>query len=135
MDGSSQLAATYFYVYSITMTEGKRPGKNRKSNEPPNNQSPPSNKASSPSAWLTLAILGSTLLIVMYSQTMLIPAIPDIIKEFNISYSSASWILTSYLISGAVMTPIGGKLSDIYVGSYMLDTSNPKNTSVSLYHT
>jgi MFS family permease len=50
----------------------------------------------------------------MYSQTMLIPAIPDIIKEFNISYSSASWILTSYLISGAVMTPIGGKLSDIY---------------------
>ena len=114
VDGSSQLAATYFYVYSITMTEGKRPGKNGKSNELPNKQSPPSNEASSPSAWLTLAILGSTLLIIMYSQTMLIPAIPDIIKEFNISYSSASWILTAYLISGAVMTPVGGKLSDIY---------------------
>jgi MFS family permease len=96
------------------MTEGKRPGKNGKSNELPNKQSPPSNEASSPSAWLTLAILGSTLLIIMYSQTMLIPAIPDIIKEFNISYSSASWILTAYLISGAVMTPVGGKLSDIY---------------------
>ncbi|CAN5180624.1 multidrug efflux MFS transporter Bmr3 [soil metagenome] len=66
------------------------------------------------SGWKTLAILGSTILITMYGETMLLPAIPDIIKEFNISYSTSSWILTSYLIAGAVMTPIGGKLSDIY---------------------
>jgi MFS family permease len=26
----------------------------------------------------------------------------------------SSWILTAYLVSGAVMTPIAGKLSDIY---------------------
>jgi MFS family permease len=41
-------------------------------------------------------------------------AIPDIIKEFNISYSTSSWVLTSYLIADTVMTPIGGKLSNIY---------------------
>jgi MFS family permease len=64
--------------------------------------------------WKTLAILGSSILITMYGETMLLPAIPDIIKEFNISYSTSSWILTSYLIAGAVATPIGGKLSDIY---------------------
>jgi MFS family permease len=45
---------------------------------------------------------------------MLLPAIPDIIGEFNISYNTSSWILTAYLIAGAVMMPIGGKLSDIY---------------------
>ena len=45
---------------------------------------------------------------------MLLPAIPDIIREFNISYNTSSWILTAYLIAGAVMTPIGGKLSDIH---------------------
>jgi MFS family permease len=45
---------------------------------------------------------------------MIIPAIPDLIHEFDISYSLSSWILTSYLIAGAVMTPIAGKLSDIY---------------------
>ena len=45
---------------------------------------------------------------------MLLPAIRDIIREFNISYSTSSWILTAYLISGAVATPIAGKLSDIY---------------------
>ncbi|MGH9980369.1 MAG: MFS transporter, partial [Nitrososphaeraceae archaeon] len=45
---------------------------------------------------------------------MLVPAIPDLIKDFNISYSTSSWILTTYLITAAVMTPIAGKLSDVY---------------------
>jgi MFS family permease len=45
---------------------------------------------------------------------MLIPAIPDLIKDFLVSYSISSWILTAYLIKAAVMTPIAGKLSDIY---------------------
>ena len=65
-------------------------------------------------AWITLAILGSALLITMYGETMLLPAIPDIIRDFDISYSTSSWILTSYLVAGAVMTPIAGKLSDMY---------------------
>ena len=51
---------------------------------------------------------------VMYAETMLIPAIPDLIKDFHVSYSMSSWILTAYLITGAVMTPIAGKLSDVY---------------------
>jgi MFS family permease len=66
------------------------------------------------SAWKVLAVLSSIATMVMYSETMLIPAIPDLIREFNVSYSMASWILTAYLIPGAVMTPIAGKLSDIY---------------------
>ena len=61
-----------------------------------------------------MVILGSFILIAMYGETMLLPAIPDIIGEFNISYNTSSWILTAYLITGAVMMPIGGKLSDIY---------------------
>ena len=66
------------------------------------------------SVWITLAILGSTVLITMYGETMLLPAIRDIIRDFDISYTTSSWILTAYLISGAVSTPIVGKLSDIY---------------------
>ena len=91
-------------------------------NKPPPSSSPEpaSSKTSdnkntiSTSAWITLAILGSSILITMYGETMLLPAIPDIITEFNISYNTSSWILTAYLIAGAVMTPIAGKLSDIY---------------------
>src|ERR687890_497412 len=66
------------------------------------------------SAWKVVAILSSIATMVMYAETMLVPAIPDLIKDFNIPYNTSSWILTTYLITGAVMTPIAGKLSDIY---------------------
>ena len=93
---------------------------NNTNKPPPSSLGPASSNTSdnkntiSTSAWITLAILGSSILITMYGETMLLPAIPDIITEFNISYNTSSWILTAYLIAGAVMTPIAGKLSDIY---------------------
>ncbi len=59
-------------------------------------------------------ILSSIALITMYGETMLIPAIPNLVKDFEIAYNTSSGILTSYLITGAVMTPIVGKLSDTY---------------------
>src|ERR671933_1984579 len=65
-------------------------------------------------AWKTLLVLSCIATMVMYAETMLIPAIPDLIRDFHVSYSMSSWILTAYLVSGAVMTPIAGKLSDIY---------------------
>src|SRR6185437_3802614 len=67
-----------------------------------------------PSAWKVLVILSCIATMVMYAETMLIPAIPNLIKDFHVSYGLSSWLLTAYLISGAVMTPIAGKLSDIY---------------------
>jgi len=65
-------------------------------------------------AWITLAILSLIGLIIVYGETMIIPAIPDLVKDFNIQYNTTAWILTAYLIAGAVATPIVGKLSDIY---------------------
>jgi MFS family permease len=78
------------------------------------NPSPALNQKVPKKAWISLAILGSALLIAMYGETMLLPAIPDIIKEFYISYNTSSWILSAYLIAGAVSTPVAGKLSDVY---------------------
>jgi MFS family permease len=45
---------------------------------------------------------------------MLLPAIPEIMNDFNISYNTAIWVFSAYLIVAAVMTPISGRLSDIY---------------------
>ena len=73
-----------------------------------------SGKVISTSEWKVVAILSSIATMVMYAETMLVPAIPDLIKDFNIPYSTSFWILTTYLITAAVMTPIAGKLSDIY---------------------
>ena len=90
------------------MTQPNDSNNNRNPTSPALNQKVPRK------AWMSLAILGSALLIAMYGETMLLPAIPDIIEEFDISYNTSSWILSAYLIAGAVATPLSGKLSDIY---------------------
>ena len=97
-----------------TNNTNKPPLPSSSSSEPASSNTSSNKNTISTSAWITLAILGSSILITMYGETMLLPAIPEIITEFNISYNTASWILTAYLIAGAVMTPIAGKLSDIY---------------------
>jgi MFS family permease len=86
----------------------------KKLQHPSKSVSPEASDQIRASVWITLAILGSTILITMYGETMLLPAIRDIIRDFDIPYNTSSWILTAYLISGAVATPIAGKLSDIY---------------------
>jgi MFS family permease len=69
-------------------------------------------RATSP--WMTLAILSGLGIIAMSAETMVLPAIPDFIADLDISYQDSSWILAVILVTGAVMTPIAGKLSDMY---------------------
>jgi len=66
------------------------------------------------SAWLILGTLSCLGLIAMYAETMVLPAIPAFIRDFDMPYNTSSWILSSYMIAGAVATPIAGKLSDMY---------------------
>jgi MFS family permease len=72
------------------------------------------------SPWVTLAILSIVGLMTMFADTMIPPAIPDLIRDFNINYSTSSLILASFLITGAVMTPVVGRLSDMYGKKKML---------------
>ena len=66
------------------------------------------------SPWFTVAVLSCLGLVVEFDETMILPAIPEMIHKFGISYSTSSWLLSAYIIAAAVMTPIGGKLADIY---------------------
>jgi MFS family permease len=66
------------------------------------------------SPWITLAILSGLGIVSVSVETMVLPAIPDFIVDLDISYEDSSWILAALLVTGAVMTPIAGKLSDIY---------------------
>jgi MFS family permease len=45
---------------------------------------------------------------------MLLSAIPDIIREFGITYSISSWVFTSIVVSALISTTILSKLSDMY---------------------
>ena len=40
--------------------------------------------------WVTLAILSSIGLMSMYAETMLLPAIPNIIRDFHINYNTSA---------------------------------------------
>ena len=48
------------------------------------------------------------------SQTLVIPALPEIARDVNASPAAASWILSGFLLSASIATPIVGKLGDVY---------------------
>jgi EmrB/QacA subfamily drug resistance transporter len=48
------------------------------------------------------------------SQTMVAPALPSITRDFATTPSSAAWVLTGYLLSASVCTPLAGKLGDLF---------------------
>jgi EmrB/QacA subfamily drug resistance transporter len=63
---------------------------------------------------LTLAVLAVAALAYALLQTMVAPALPDIQRELHASTTSVTWVLTIYLLSASVFTPILGRLGDIF---------------------
>ncbi|MFG3657054.1 MFS transporter [Streptomyces sp. NPDC047706] len=53
-------------------------------------------------------------IVVAVMQTLLVPVIKDLPQLLDTSPSNATWVLTSTLLSGAVATPIMGRLGDLY---------------------
>jgi len=48
------------------------------------------------------------------NKTLVAPALATIGEDLNAPTSSAAWILTAYLLSAAVLTPIFGRLGDMH---------------------
>src|ERR1700712_92614 len=48
------------------------------------------------------------------AQTLVVPALPALQQEFDASSSAVSWVLTGFLVSASIATPIVGKLGDLY---------------------
>lgn len=62
-------------------------------------------------------------IVVAVMQTLLVPVIKDLPQLLDTEPSNATWVLTSTLLSGAVATPIMGRLGDLYGKRRMLITS------------
>jgi EmrB/QacA subfamily drug resistance transporter len=45
---------------------------------------------------------------------MVAPALPHITNEFHTTSSTSAWVLTGYLLSASVCTPLAGKLGDLF---------------------
>jgi MFS family permease len=62
-------------------------------------------------------------IVVAVMQTLLVPVIKDLPELLDTSPGNATWVLTSTLLSGAVATPIMGRLGDLYGKRRMLIAS------------
>ncbi|HET6715740.1 MAG TPA: MFS transporter [Nitrososphaeraceae archaeon] len=67
-----------------------------------------------------LWIMGISIIIVLYVHTSLAPALTQMADYFDEDYGTISWVLTVYLISGAAVTIVIGKLADTYGPKKML---------------
>lgn len=67
-----------------------------------------------------LVIMGLAIILVLYVHTSLAPAFPEMVEFFDTDYSVVSWVLTAYMVSGAAVTIVVGRLADMYGAKRML---------------
>ncbi|MBV9606073.1 MAG: MFS transporter [Solirubrobacterales bacterium] len=63
---------------------------------------------------VTFALLAMAAVSYALLQSLVAPALPDIQHALHTSVNSASWVLTAYLLSASVATPLIGRLGDMY---------------------
>jgi EmrB/QacA subfamily drug resistance transporter len=63
---------------------------------------------------VTLGILALAGLAYALQQTMILPALPSLQKDFNTTTAWATWLFTAFLLVSAVATPLLGRLGDQY---------------------
>lgn len=73
---------------------------------------------------MVLVVLASIAIMVMYVEAMAFPSLEKVMASYNLHYPAdgplASWIITIYLVVGAIAIPVFGKLGDIYGKKKML---------------
>jgi EmrB/QacA subfamily drug resistance transporter len=69
---------------------------------------------------LTLAVLVTGALAYALSQTLVAPALPAIQHDLHTSTTTVTFVLTAYLLSASVATPIVGRLGDMFGKERML---------------
>ncbi len=63
---------------------------------------------------ITLGVLAVSALAYAVSQTMVAPALPEIQHSLGVSQNSVTWVLTVYLLTASIATPVFGRLGDMF---------------------
>src|SRR5438067_11797859 len=69
---------------------------------------------------VTLAILTLAGTAFALQQTMVVPALPTLQRDLHTTTTWATWVLTIFLLTASVATPVLGKLGDQYGKERML---------------
>src|SRR4051812_31872547 len=71
-------------------------------------------RAVSPNPRTVLAVLSLGGISYALLQSLVVPALPEIQRSLHTSESAVGWVLTAFLLSASVATPILGRLGDMY---------------------
>src|ERR1700726_1343115 len=72
---------------------------------------------------VTFAVLAAATAAFALLQSMVIPVLPTIQAGLHTSQGSVTWVLTAYLLSASIFTPIVGRLGDMWGKERMLVTA------------
>lgn len=75
---------------------------------PPDGTAPPPGVAA-PFTALLIAVLSFSLM-----QTMVVPALPDLQREFDAGTTGISWVISSFLLTASVATALLGRVGDMF---------------------
>jgi EmrB/QacA subfamily drug resistance transporter len=71
-------------------------------------------RAADPSHRIVLAVLSLGGIAYALLQSLVVPALPEIQASLHTTESAVGWVLTAFLLSASVATPIIGRLGDMY---------------------
>jgi EmrB/QacA subfamily drug resistance transporter len=63
---------------------------------------------------LTFAVLAVAAATFAVLQSLVAPALPEIQRDLHASATAVTWVLTAYLLSASILTPIIGRLGDMF---------------------
>jgi EmrB/QacA subfamily drug resistance transporter len=69
---------------------------------------------------VTLAVLTTAAMAFALLQTMIAPALPAIQHDLGVSTTAVTWVLTIYLLTASIATPVLGRLGDMFGKERML---------------
>lgn len=61
-----------------------------------------------------MVLLAGIVMIVLYIEGMLTPSLPTIQSDFHVDTAQVTLVISAYAISGVALSPVVGKLGDIY---------------------
>src|SRR5665213_4626680 len=63
---------------------------------------------------ITFAVLSAAVAAYALLQSLVVPVLPTIQHSLHTTQSTVTWVLTAYLLSASIFTPIMGRLGDMH---------------------
>ena len=64
--------------------------------------------------WMAMTVVAGGMMLSVLNISIVNIALPDISSDFGASVSGASWVVTGFLVTQAVLLPIAGRAGDLY---------------------